>query len=90
MFVCAPSPPRSIAVHDVSTGRLLASAQGDSNRILGVAWPLPGSIATAGISHLKFWSSDLKPDLVGVFVSLFRCMFVCVCAWLYTCACSLS
>jgi WD40 repeat protein len=51
----------SIAIHDVRSGGLVASAIGDSSRVLVVGWS-PYSranvIVTGGVSTLKFWTLE--------------------------------
>lgn len=57
LAVCdAPAPLRSVAVHRTN-GQLLASARGDRNKVLDMAYsPDDSMLVTVGVKHVRFWS----------------------------------
>lgn len=52
----------TILVHDIATKQLIASVEGDTNRILGVYWNQTAAanstteFVTVGVKHIRFWT----------------------------------
>ena len=47
-----------MGVHDVATGKLVASAKTGTDKILGIGWNTDGVIVTVGVKHCVFWEMN--------------------------------